>query len=82
MESSHSRVAAAGSNAGVREGCACALAFGVGKASGVKGAAGGSGGGLARAGLGISGAVGSCGNPVLVRISKLKTNAKPLIGST
>ena len=82
MESSHSRVAAAGSNAGVSEERASAFASGVGAANGGKGTAGGSGGVFACAGLGIGGAVGSCDNAVLARISKLKTNAKRFMGWT
>ena len=82
MEWSHSRVAAAGSNAGVSENWVCAFAFGVGAANGGEGTAGGSGGVFACAGLGISGAVGSCDNAVLARISKPKTNAKRFMGWT
>lgn len=80
MESSHSRVAADGSNAGVSEGCVVAFVFGVDTANGVKVAAGGGGGVFACAGLGIGGAVGSCDNAVAAKVSMIKTSQNRFIG--
>ena len=80
MESSHSRVAAAESNGAISEGCAGAFVFGADTANGVKGAAGGSGGVFACAGLGIGGAVGPCGNAVAAKISMIKTSQNRFIG--
>ena len=68
MESSHSRVAAAGSNAAVSEGCAGALVFGA------------AGGVFACDGLGIGGAVDSCGDAVAAKVSMIKTGQNRFIG--
>ena len=80
MESSHSRVAAAGSNAALSDCCAGAFVFGVGAANGLKGAAGGSAGAFACVGLGIGGATGSCGSAVAAQVRMMKTSQNRFIG--
>ena len=79
MESSHSRVAAAGSNGAIKA-AAGAFVFGADTANGVKGAAGGSGGVFACAELGIGGAVGSCGNAVAAKVSRIKASQNRFSG--
>ena len=82
MESSHSRLATAGSKVGRDKGCVGTVAWGVGAADELEGTAGASGGVFACAGLGIGGAVGSCGHAVSAKISVIKINGNRFIGRT